>query len=298
MAFVPSDIALPAPAPTPIAARHQRVRRYVRRHPTIIIGGALLLVMIAMAVFAPYLGTSDPQALSPIKRLRWPSEVYWFGTDMLGRDVYSRTIYGARVSLIVGISVALFSTGLGLAIGVVTGFTRWVDSIVMRIMDGLMSIPSVLIAIALMALTRASMGNVIFAITVAEVPRVTRLVRGVVLTLREQPYVEAAVASGTGFLRILWRHIVPNTLPPLLVQGTFITASAMITEAILSFIGAGTPPTVPSWGNIMAEGRALWQVKPYIVFFPAAFLSVTVLAVNLLGDGLRDALDPRMAKSL
>jgi peptide/nickel transport system permease protein len=294
MAVVPSDIALPAPA----VPRERRVRRYIRRHPTIIFGGTLLLAMIAMAVFAPWLGTSDPQALSPIKRLRWPSEIYWFGTDMLGRDVYSRTVYGARVSLIVGISVALFSTGLGLAIGVVAGFTRWVDTIVMRIMDGLMSIPAVLIAIALMALTRASMENVIFAITVAEVPRVTRLVRGVVLTLREQPYVEAAIASGTGFLRILWRHIVPNTLPPLLVQGTFITASAMITEAILSFIGAGTPPNIPSWGNIMAEGRSLFQVAYYIVLFPGIMLSVTVLAINLLGDGLRDALDPRLARRL
>jgi peptide/nickel transport system permease protein len=294
MAVIQPDIALPALA----VPRERRVRRYIRRHPTIIVGGALLLVMIVMAVFAPWLGTSDPQALSPIKRLRWPSEVYWFGTDMLGRDVYSRTVYGARVSLIVGISVALFSTGLGLAIGVVAGFTRWVDAIVMRIMDGLMSIPAVLIAIALMALTRASMENVIFAITVAEVPRVTRLVRGVVLTLREQPYVEAAIASGTGFLRILWRHIVPNTLPPLLVQGTFITASAMITEAILSFIGAGTPPNIPSWGNIMAEGRSLFQVAYYIVLFPGIMLSVTVLAINLLGDGLRDALDPRLARRL
>jgi peptide/nickel transport system permease protein len=293
MAIVQSDLTLPAEP-----ARQTPVRRYVRRHPTIVVGGALLLAMMAMAVFAPYLGTSDPQALSPIKRLRWPSDVYWFGTDMLGRDVYSRTVYGARVSLIVGISVALFSTGLGLAIGVIAGFTRWVDAIVMRIMDGLMSIPEVLIAIALMALTRASMGNVIFAITVAQVPRVTRLVRGIVLTLREQPYVEAAIASGTGFLRILWRHIVPNTLPPLLVQGTFITASAMITEAILSFIGAGTPPNIPSWGNIMAEGRSLFQVAYYIVLFPGIMLSVTVLAINLLGDGLRDALDPRLARRL
>src|SRR5437763_6704810 len=176
-----------------------------------ILGGVLLLVMMMMAVFAPYLHTVDPQALSPIRRLRWPSAQYWFGTDMLGRDVYSRTIYGARVSLIVGISVALCSTGLGLLIGVIAGFTRLIDAAVMRIMDGLMSIPEVLIAIALIALTRASMGNVIFAITVAQVPRVTRLVRGIVLTLREQPYVEAAVASGTGFFRILWRHIVPNT---------------------------------------------------------------------------------------
>ena len=294
MAVLQPDIALSAPA----TLWRQRVWRYVRRHPTIIVGAFLLLVMAGMAVFAPYLGTVDPQALSPIRRLRWPSAQYWFGTDMLGRDVYSRTIYGARVSLIVGLSVALLATTIGLLIGVVAGFTRWVDTIVMRIMDGLMSIPSVLIAIALMALTRASMENVIFAITVADVPRVTRLVRGIVLTLREQPYVEAAVASGTRLPAILWRHIVPNTLPPLLVQGTFVAAGAMITEAILSFIGAGTPPNIPSWGNIMAEGRSLFQVAYYIVLFPGIMLSLTVLAMNLLGDGLRDALDPRLARRM
>ncbi|HKS89751.1 MAG TPA: ABC transporter permease [Stellaceae bacterium] len=293
MAIVQPEIALPA-AP----AREHAVWRYIRRHPTIVIGALLLLAMAGIAVFAPWLGTIDPQALSPIRRLKWPSAAYWFGTDMLGRDVYSRTIYGARVSLEVGISVAVLSTALGLAIGVVTGFTRWVDAVVMRVMDGLMSIPGILIAIALMALTRASIGNVIFAITVGEVPRVARLVRGVVLTIREQPYVEAAVASGTGFVRILWRHVVPNTLAPLMVQGTYIAASAMITEAYLSFIGAGTPPNVPSWGNIMAEGRSLFQVAYYIVLFPGLFLALTVLAINLLGDGLRDALDPRLARRL
>src|SRR5436189_6465661 len=194
MAIIQSDLTLPA-AP----AREGGVRRYVRRHPTIVVGSILLLLMTVMAVFAPWLGTVDPQALAPVRRLKWPSVAYWFGTDMLGRDVYSRTIYGARVSLIVGISVALLATSLGLLIGVVAGFTRWVDAIVMRIMDGLMSIPAILIAIALMALSRASMENVIFAIAVADVPRVTRLVRGIVLTLREQPYVEAAIASGTPF---------------------------------------------------------------------------------------------------
>src|ERR1700724_3508562 len=294
MAVIQSDIALPART----TAWRQRVWRYVRRHPTIIVGGVLLLIMTAMAAFAPYLNTVDPQALSPIKRLRWPSAQYWFGTDMLGRDVYSRTIYGARISLTVGLSVALLSTALGLAIGLVTGFSRWTDAIVMRIMDGLMSIPAILIAIALMALTRASLENVVFAITIAEVPRVTRVLRGVVLTLRDLPFVEPAHASGTGFVRILWRHILPNTLPPLLVQGTFVAASAMIVEAILSFLGAGTPPNIPSWGNIMAEGRSLFQVAYYIVLIPGAFLSVTVLAINLLGDGLRDALDPRLARRM
>ncbi|MBV9553288.1 MAG: ABC transporter permease [Alphaproteobacteria bacterium] len=292
MAVAPTDLVLAAPLSRgPLVA-------YVRRHPTIVIGGGLLLAVMAVAALAPLLGTVDPQALAPAKRLKWPSAEYWFGTDMFGRDVYSRTVYGARVSLAVGLSVALLAIGLGTAIGLVSGFHRWVDAIVMRVMDGLMSIPAILIAIALMALNRASLKNVIFAITVAEVPRVTRLVRSVVLTLREQPYVEAAIATGTVGAKILWRHILPNTMAPVLVQGTFIAASAMITEAILSFIGAGTPPTIPSWGNIMAEGRSLFQLAYYIVLFPGIMLSVTVLAINLLGDGLRDALDPRLARRL
>jgi peptide/nickel transport system permease protein len=294
MTVAPGDLVLGAAA----AGRRRRVRDYVRRHPTIVAGGVLLGLMVLMALLAPYLGTTDPQAIAPIKRLRWPSAEYWFGTDMLGRDVFSRTVFGARVSLSVGFSVALLSTGLGLAIGLVTGYSRWTDAIVMRVMDGLMSIPSILIAIALMALTRASMKNVIIAITVSEVPRATRLVRSVVLGLRETPYVEAAVASGTRPWRILIRHILPNTLPPLFVQATFTAAAAMIVEAYLSFLGVGTPPNIPSWGNIMAEGRSWFQVANYLVLIPGAFLSVTVLAINLLGDGLRDALDPRLARRM
>ena len=271
---------------------------FVRRHPTVAIGSALVLLLIAMALLAPYLATVDPTALAPARRTRAPSPEYWFGTDMLGRDIYSRVVYGARVSLLVGFSVALLSSLIGLAIGLVSGFLRWADGVIMRVMDGLMSIPPILLAVALMALTRGSVQNVIMAITIAEIPRVSRLVRGVVLSLREQPYVDAAIAAGTRTPTIILRHILPNTLAPITVQATYICASAMIIEAILSFIGAGTPPTIPSWGNIMAEGRALWQVKPFIIFFPALFLSVTVLAVNLLGDGLRDALDPRMAKEI
>ncbi|HEY4174386.1 MAG TPA: ABC transporter permease [Rhodopila sp.] len=286
------------PAILPVPKQRGRILGFVYRHPTIVFGGLLVGIMIFIAIFAPYLGTTDPTALAPAKRTREPSAIYWFGTDMLGRDVYSRVMYGSRVSLLVGFSVAFCASVLGTLIGVVAGFIRSVDAVVMRVMDGLMSIPSILLAIALMALTRASVQNVIVAITIAEFPRVSRLVRGLVLSLREQPYVEAAIASGTRVPVIIWKHILPNTLAALMVQATFICASAMITEATLSFIGAGTPPIVPSWGNIMAEGRALWQVKPYIVFFPAIFLSVTVLAVNLLGDGLRDALDPRLAKRL
>jgi peptide/nickel transport system permease protein len=263
-----------------------------------VIGGTLLSLMVLMAIFAPLLFTVDPTALAPARRTREPSAQYWFGSDMLGRDVYSRVIYGARISLIVGFAVALFASILGTFVGLVSGFSRMLDSIIMRVMDGLMSIPPILLAIALMALTRASVQNVIIAISIADFPRVSRLIRGVVLTLREQPYVEAAIASGTRTPMIIIKHILPNTLAPLMVNATFICASAMITEASLSFIGAGTPPIIPSWGNIMAEGRALWQVKPYIVFFPAIFLCITVLSVNLLGDGLRDALDPRLAKRI
>jgi len=276
----------------------KRFRDAFRRHPTALVGGAILIAMVAIAILAPWLGTVDPLAVFPSQRLHPPSAESWLGTDMLGRDVYSRVVYGARVSLIVGLAVAALSTLLGLAIGLVTGYVRRLDAVLMRIMDGLMSIPSVLLAIALMALTKASIGNVIVAITLAEMPRVVRLVRSLVLSLREQPYVEAAIAAGTTLPRILVRHILPNIVAPLLVQGTYVCGSAMITEAILSFIGAGTPPNIPSWGNIMAEGRSLVQIAGYLIIFPGICLSLTVLAVNLLGDGMRDALDPRLARRM
>jgi peptide/nickel transport system permease protein len=295
----PSFVAAPVlPDVLPPVRERGRVMMFIYRHPTIALGGVLLGAILLIAILAPFLGTVDPTALAPARRTRPPSAQYWFGSDMLGRDIYSRVLYGARVSLLVGFSVAAVSSVIGLTIGVCAGFIRLLDTVVMRVMDGLMSIPSILLAIAFMALIGASVQNVVIAISVAEIPRVARLVRGVVLSLREQPYVEAAIASGTSTFKIIWRHILPNTLAPIIVQATFICASAMLAEATLSFIGAGTPPTVPSWGNIMAEGRALWQVKPFIVFFPALFLSITVLAVNLLGDGLRDALDPRLAKRI
>jgi len=290
------DLALPAPrsaSPTWL-----RFKDAFRRHPTAIAGGVVLLLMVAVALFAPWLGTTDPLALSPIRRLKPPSAEHWFGTDMIGRDVYSRVLYGSRVSLTVGLAVALLASVIGLAIGLVTGYLRWLDAVMMRVMDGLMSIPSVLLAIALISLTKASLQNVIVAIAITEIPRVVRLVRSLVLTLREQPYVEAAVSSGTRLPAILLRHILPNTVAPLLVQATYICASAMITEAILSFIGAGTPPNIPSWGNIMAEARSLIQVAGTILLFPGLFLSLTVLSVNLVGDGMRDALDPRLARRM
>lgn len=270
--------------------------RLLRRHPKASVGASILLIMAMLAIFAPYLGTVDPRAISLAKRLRPPSAEFWFGTDALGRDLYSRVIYGARISVLVGVACALLSSLGGVVIGMVAASGKWLDSLVMRIMDGLMSIPSMLLAIALMAVTRGSLGTVIVAITIVEVPRVARMIRGVVLSLREQPFVEAAVASGSTMPKIVWRHLLPAVVSPLTVQATFVGSAAIVIEAGLSFIGAGTPPTIPSWGNIMSDGKALWQIKPYLVFIPAVFLTATVLGVNLLGDGLRDALDPRLSE--
>ncbi|MDF2780673.1 MAG: binding-protein-dependent transport system inner rane component [Geminicoccaceae bacterium] len=271
---------------------------FLRRHPTVVAGLAILALMTLLGVLAPWLGTVNPLSLDPVQRLKAPTEAHWFGTDSFGRDIYSRTVYGSRISLIVGISVAVLSTLLGLAIGLAAGYSRIVDALVMRVMDGMMAVPSILLAIALIALTKASVTNVILAITIPEVPRVVRLVRSVVLSIREQPYIEAAVAIGTSLPRIFSRHLLPNTLAPLIVQATYIFASAVLIEAGLSFVGAGTPPEVPSWGNIMAEGRVYFLISPYMILFPGVFLALTVLAVNLLGDGLRDLLDPRIARRM
>lgn len=281
-------------AALPMAAQ---VREFGRRYPTALAGGAILALLAAVALTAPLI-SPDPLRLNPINRLKPPGADFWFGADFLGRDVYARTIHGSRISLTVGLAVAAFSVAGGLVIGLLAGYVRWVDTVVMRIMDGLMAIPGVLLAIALISLTGAGVANVIIAITIPEVPRVVRLVRSVVLSLREQPYVEAAVSVGTRLPRILVRHILPNTVAPLIVQATYVCASAIVIEAILSFLGAGTPPEVPSWGNIMAEGRIYVQVAPWMIFFPGVFLAVAVLAVNILGDGLRDSLDPRIARRM
>jgi peptide/nickel transport system permease protein len=259
-----ADYAVAAELPDilPPVRKRRGLYGFAWRNPTLAIGLAMLGIILFIALFAAYLGTVDPTALAPIKRTREPGAEFWFGSDAYGRDIYSRVLFGSRVSLIVGFMVAILSSFAGLAIGLVSGYVRWLDGIIMRVMDGIMSIPPILLAIALMALTRASVENVVMAITIAEFPRVARLTRGVVLTLREQPYVDAAIAAGTRTPMIILRHILPNTLAPLTVQATYICGSAMLIEAILSFIGAGTPPIIPSWGNIMADGRALWQVKP------------------------------------
>jgi peptide/nickel transport system permease protein len=269
------------------------ISRLWQRYPNIVIGSVMVGFALFVAIFAPWLASTDPQTIAPFNRLQVPGAEFWFGGDLVGRDVYSRTVYGARVSLAVGLGVAICGISLGLIVGLLSGFVRWVDQILMRIMDGLMAIPSILLAVALISLTGASLKNVIIAITIAEIPRVARLVRSVVLSLKERPYVEAAITAGTPFVLILWRHVLPNTLAPLLIQGTYIFASAVLTEAILSFIGAGTPPSTPSWGNIIAEGRTVFSIAPHIVLFPGLALSFTVLGVNLLGDGLRDIFDPR-----
>jgi peptide/nickel transport system permease protein len=270
--------------------------RWLRRHPIILAGLLLLGAMLLIALASPLFATHDPIRVNPLERLRPPGAEHWFGTDHLGRDVYSRVIYGSRISLLVGFTVALLSTVLGLAIGLVTGFIRKLDAVIMRIMDGLMAIPSILLAIALISLSESSIRNVIIAITIPEVPRVVRLVRGVVLTLRDQLFVDAAVSLGARLGRILTFHIMPNAVAPLIVQATYVCASAIIIEAILSFLGAGTPPEVPSWGNIMAEGRTYVMIAAWIVLFPGIFLTLVVLGVNLLGDGLRDTLDPRLRR--
>ncbi len=261
------------------------------------LGGAMLIVMALIAAFGPIF-TADPIALNPVVRLKPPSAEFWFGTDFLGRNVFARVVSGARVSLAVGLSVAVLAVVLGLAIGLVSGFLRWLDAIVMRVMDGLMAIPGILLAIALVSLSGASLTVVIVAILIPEIPRVVRLVRSVVLSVREEPYVEAAVASGTRLPQILIRHILPNTIAPLIVQASYVCGSAMLTEAILGFLGAGIPPETPSWGNMMSEGRTYFQLTPWIIFFPGAMLAATVLAVNTLGDGMRDRLDPRIARAL
>lgn len=270
---------------------------FFKQYPGIAIGLVILFLLLFMAVFAPFITAKNPTALSPFERAQWPSAEHIFGTDNLGRDLYARVIYGARVSLIVGFACAFLSTVLGMLIGLFAGFYRILDAFIMRIVDGFMSIPAILLAIALITLTGASLWNVIISITIIETPRTVRLMRAVVLTLREQPYVEAASVAGASKFRIMIEHILPNTLAPMIVQATYVCAVAIIIEAGLSFIGAGVPPTVPSWGNIIAEGRTLWQLKPYIILFPALFLSVTVLGINLMGDALRDALDPRMTRS-
>lgn len=284
-----------APAMPEVPARAARFGRFVRRHPTIVIGSVLLLVFALVAVLAPFV-LPDPRSINPLQRLRPPSAAHWFGTDQLGRSVLSRTLHGTRISLLVGVGVTVVVVTFGLAIGLVAGFVRAVDGVVMRVIDAVMAIPGVLLAVALMALFGSNVQNVIIAIAIPEIPRLARLVRSVVLSVREQPFVAAAITSGARLPRLLLRHVLPNTVAAVLVQATYVFASAMIVEAVLSFLGAGTPPEIPSWGNMMAEGRQTLHRAPWVLAFPGVALAFLVLVVNLLGDALRDALDPRLAR--
>jgi peptide/nickel transport system permease protein len=282
----------------------------VRRNGSVRLGGIVLAVLVAIALAAPWLGTVDPSLFDPVSRDLVPGKAgeildldgnsfehtFIFGSDSFGRDIYSRVIFGTRVSLIVGLATAIVAISFGVLLGLCAGYLRWLDGPLMRVMDGIMSIPAILIAIALVALWRGSLLTVVIAIAIPEIPRVTRLVRSLVLTVREEPYVEAAVSLGTPTWKIMLRHILPNTIAPLIVQGTFIAASGILVEAILSFLGVGLPPDIPTWGSVMAEGRAQFNEFPHNILFPGIFLAVTVLAVNILGDGLRDTLDPKMAR--
>lgn len=278
--------------------------------PAIIIPAVILGLVTMLAIAAPILDTIDPLAINPIMRNKAPGVVetlrladgttqrftHWMGTDSLGRDVYSRVLYGARVSLIIGTLVSVVSVSIGLFIGLMAGYLRWLDGIVMRLMDGLMAIPPILLAIGVVSLSRAGLTAVVIAIAVPEIPRVVRLVRSVVLTIREEPYVEAAVTAGTPLVPLLWRHVLPNCIAPLIVQATFVCASAVVVESILSFLGVGIPPEVPSWGNVMAQGRQYFRLFPGQILFPGVFLAITVLCVNVLGDALRDRLDPKLKR--
>ena len=278
----------------PGAAR--RMASFLAKHPAILIGGTVLLLFIVIALLAPLL-LPDPTRINPVQRLRTPSLENPFGTDQFGRSTLSRTLNGTRISLTVGVLVAVATTAVGLLFGLFAGFLRRIDNVIMRLMDGIMAIPGILLAIALMSLFGSSIQNVVVAISIAEIPRMARIVRSSVLVIREQPYVEAAVTNGTKLPRLLWRHVLPNIAAPVIVQATYVFASAMIVESVLSFLGAGTPPTIPSWGNMLAEGRQYLQRAPWTIAFPGACLALLVLTVNVLGDALRDALDPRLSRS-
>ena len=260
--------------------------------------GLVILAVLTLIALIGTIFTESPTSINPMIRIKPPSADMWFGTDPLGRDLFARAIWGGRISLSVGVAVAIVAVGFGLLLGLLAGYIRVLDAIIMRVMDGLMAIPGILLAIALISLTGASLFTVIVAITIPEIPRVVRLVRSVVLTVREEAYVEAAIAAGTKLPSIMIRHILPNTIAPLIVQATYVCASAMLTESILGFLGAGIPPEIPSWGNIMSEGRTYFQLCPWIIFFPGVALGVTVMSVNIVGDGLRDTLDPRIAKKM
>jgi peptide/nickel transport system permease protein len=263
------------------------------RRKIAVLGAGLVVVTTAVGLLAPVIA-GNPTHMEVAARLRAPSAAHWFGTDDLGRDVFSRVVYGARLSLLVGAAVVALAFAVGLSAGLLGGYFRALDNAIMRVMDGLMAFPAIILAIALMASLGPSVANVILAIGVVYSPRVARVVRGSVLVIRETTYVEAARALGVSDASLMLRHILPNCLSPVIVQGSFVFAAAVLTEAALSFLGVGVPPYVPSWGNILSEGRLYLQQAPWLVLYPGAAIMLTILGLNLLGDGVRDLLDPKL----
>lgn len=275
------------------ASRWRWLRLLLRRRIALI-GAVLVALNVLVAIFAPAIGRWDPQRIDVKARLAPPNPSHWMGTDDVGRDVWSRVVYGTRLSMVVGGTVVLFSFTGGIVFGLLGGYYRPLDNVLMRIMDGFMAFPGIILAIALMASLGPSVLNVIVALGIVYVPRVARIVRGSVLVIRETPYVEAALALGVPDLIVLGRHVLPNCLSPVIVQGTFIFAAAVLGEAALSFLGVGVPPQIPSWGNVLAEGRLYLQQAPWLTLFPGAAIMACILGLNLFGDGLRDLLDPKM----
>jgi peptide/nickel transport system permease protein len=265
----------------------------VARRKTTLVGITIMVAMTAIGLLAPLIG-GDHAHMDVAGRLSAPNRAHWFGTDDVGRDVWSRVVYGARLSLLVGVAVVVLSFLVGVACGLVAGYYRRLDNVVMRVMDGLMAFPAIVLAIALMAALGPSVVNVIVAIAAVYSPRVARVVRGSVLVIRETSYVEAARALGASDVTLIGRHVLPNCLSPVIVQGSFVFAAAVLTEAALSFLGVGVPPYVPSWGVILAEGRLYIQQAPWLVLYPGTAIMLTIFGLNLFGDGLRDLLDPKI----
>lgn len=274
----------------------RNARRALLKNPNMLTGFVILAIISFFTIFAGFVDRYDPLKLEPLDRLLAPSLEHWFGTDNTGRDVYSRTIHGGRVSLLVGFTVAILTVCAGMVVGLISGYDRRADMVIQRFMDAIMSFPTLLLALALIAMLGSSITNVIIVITVVDTPRMVRIVRAQVLALREYQFVEAARAIGAPTWRVLLLHVAPNTFAPVMVQATFIFATAILVEAGLSFLGLGIPPDLPSWGNILALGRTYLQTAVWVSFFPGLVLTITVLAINLVGDGLRDALDPKLAR--
>lgn len=268
----------------------------IRPRTTTMIATTTLAVIILLAIFAPLIAPFDPTELSPSNRLQAMSNEHWLGTDAYGRDLFSRVVYGARISLAIGLGVAFLTVIIGLPLGLIAGYFRTIDAVLMRFMDGLMAIPSILAAIAIVSLTSANLWTLMIAITVPEIPQIVRLVRSQVLATREEAFVEAAVLMSTPTHTILWRHLMPNTFAPLIVQCTYVCAAAILTEATLSFLGVGLSSETPTWGNIMSDGRIYFQLQPSLIFWAGLLLSLCILSINLLGDAARDALDPIMKR--